>query len=114
VSLQRRNQNVRPQGGLRERDRNDAVQIVTLAFKEGMFFHVQDNIQIAGPPNAPASPRPVKRIRVPSSTPGGTLASTTRSRSNRPSPLHFGQGSVITLPAPWQVGQVRAMLKKPC
>ena len=29
-------------------------------------------------------------------------------------PRQFVQGSLITLPAPWQVGQVRAMLKKPC
>src|SRR5208283_1488247 len=46
--------------------------------------------------------------------PAGTLASTTRSRNKRPSPLHFEQGSLITLPAPWHVGQVRAMLKNPC
>ena len=37
-----------------------------------------------------------------------------RWRTTRASPLHFVQGSVMTLPAPWQVGQVRAMLKKPC
>ena len=62
----------------------------------------------------PTSPAPEKRIRVPSSTPAGTLASTVRWRRIRPSPLHFGQGSVMTLPVPWHAGQVRAMLKNPC
>jgi hypothetical protein len=49
-SLQRRNYNLRAQGGLRERNRNHAVQVVALALKEGVLFDVQDNIQVAGWP----------------------------------------------------------------
>src|SRR4029077_3101543 len=68
----------------------------------------------AGPPNWPTSPPPANRILVPSSTPAGIFASTVRCFNTRPSPLHLAHGSVITLPVPWQVGQVRAMLKNPC
>jgi hypothetical protein len=68
---------------LRDGQRHRAVKIVAFAHKE-----------------RPASPPPVNLIRVPSSTPAGILASTERCRRRRPSPLHLGQGSVITLPDP--------------
>ena len=65
-----------------------------------MLLHVQHNIQISRRPAEllPPRPQPEKRIRVPSSTPAGTFASTIRCRRIRPSPLHFAHGSVITVP----------------
>ena len=36
-----------------------------------------------------------------------------RSRVTRPAPLQDGQGVSIVSPRPWQVGQVRSMVKKP-
>ena len=51
-----------------------------------------------GPPRAPASPSPARRMRVPSSTPGGTLTDSVRSRVTRPDPLHDGHGSSMTWP----------------
>ena len=53
-------------------------------------------------------------MRVPSSTPGGMLTESVRSRVTRPEPEHDGQGSSITWPRPWQRGQVRSSVKKPC
>jgi hypothetical protein len=52
-------------------------------------------------------------MRVPSSTPGGILTDSVRSRVVRPEPLQVGQGSSITWPRPWQIGQVRSSVKKP-
>src|SRR5579875_2259622 len=62
----------------------------------------------------PASPSPDSRMRVPSSTPAGTLTDSERSRVTRPEPAHLSQGLSIVWPRPWQVGQVRSMAKKPC
>ncbi len=62
----------------------------------------------------PASPSPVRRMRVPSSTPAGTLTDSVRSRVTRPDPAHLSHGLSIVCPRPWQVGQVRSMAKKPC
>ena len=63
----------------------------------------------------PASPSPASRMRVPSSTPAGTLTESVRSRVTRPAPAHSAQGSSIDLRrGPWQGGQVRSMAKKPC
>ena len=53
-------------------------------------------------------------MRVPSSTPGGILTDSVRSRVTRPAPEQVGQGSSITWPRPWQAGQVRSSVKKPC
>ncbi len=36
-----------------------------------------------------------------------------RSRVTRPAPLQDGHGVSIVSPRPWQVGQVRSMVKKP-
>src|SRR5450631_1396966 len=47
-SLQRRNHNLGARGGLRKRNRNHAVEVVTLALKEGVLLDVQHNVQIAG------------------------------------------------------------------
>ena len=52
-------------------------------------------------------------MRVPSSTPGGTLTESVRSRVTRPEPEQFGQGLSITWPRPWQPTQVRSRVKKP-
>ena len=51
---------------------------------------------------------------MPSSTPAGMLTESVRSRVTRPAPPQFGQGSSMTSPRPWQVGQVRSIEKKPC
>src|SRR4051794_33715507 len=53
-------------------------------------------------------------MRVPSSTPAGVLTERGRARVTRPAPPHAGQGSSMTSPRPWQVGQVRSIEKKPC
>ena len=52
-------------------------------------------------------------MRVPSSTPGGMLTDSVRSRVTRPEPAQDGHGSSITWPRPWQAGQVRSSVKKP-
>ena len=52
-------------------------------------------------------------MRVPSSTPGGMLTESVRSRVTRPEPEQVGHGSSITWPRPWQIGQVRSRVKKP-
>ena len=52
-------------------------------------------------------------MRVPSSTPGGMLTESVRSRVTRPEPEQDGQGLSITWPRPWQLGQVRSSVKKP-
>ena len=51
---------------------------------------------------------------MPSSTPVGMLTESDFSFCTRPAPRQDGQGSAITWPAPWQVGQVRSMVKNPC
>ena len=53
-------------------------------------------------------------MRVPSSTPGGTLTESDRSIVVRPAPEQEGQGFSIVSPRPWQVGHVRSIAKKPC
>src|ERR1700722_16958087 len=53
-------------------------------------------------------------MRVPSSTPGGMLTDSVFSRRTRPCPPHERHGFSMTVPAPWQVGQVRSIVKKPC
>src|SRR4029077_1680396 len=49
----------------------------------------------------------------PSSTPLGMLTDSVRSRVTRPPPPQTLQGSSITWPRPWHVGQVRSRVKKP-
>ncbi len=51
---------------------------------------------------------------MPSSTPGGMLTDSVFSRRTRPWPPQRRHGFSMTWPAPWQVGQVRSMVKKPC
>ena len=61
----------------------------------------------------PASPSPASLILVPSSTPAGMFTDSVRSLVTRPCPEQAPQGSEITRPRPWQVGQVRSTVKKP-
>src|SRR5208283_2800908 len=49
-SFKRRDHNLDAQGSLRKRNRNHAVQVVALAFKEGVLLDMQDNIQVTGWP----------------------------------------------------------------
>src|SRR3546814_910425 len=60
------------------------------------------------------SPLPLERMRMPSSMPAGILTCRVLLRRMRPTPSQDGHGSVISLPVPWQVGQVCCTLKKPC
>ena len=53
-------------------------------------------------------------MRVPSSTPGGTLTFSFSSLATRVSPLQVWQGSPMMDPAPPQAPHVRATEKKPC
>ena len=48
LAFQRGNNDFRAQRSLRKRDRDNAVQIVSLPLEEGMLLHVQDHIQVAG------------------------------------------------------------------
>src|SRR6516225_1609480 len=52
-------------------------------------------------------------MRVPSSTPGGILTESVRSRVTRPDPEQDAHGLSITWPRPWQLGQVRSSVKNP-
>src|SRR3984885_6382861 len=67
-----------------------------------------------GPPRTPASPSPASRMRVPSSTPAGIFTDKVRSRVILPEPAHDAHGLSIDWPRPWQFGQVRSSVKKPC
>src|SRR5690606_25889117 len=67
-----------------------------------------------GPPFRPASPSPARRIRSPSSTPGGILTDSFLTLATRPRPWHLPQGVVMTVPAPLHAGQVCWMEKNPC
>src|SRR5258707_6282830 len=51
---------------------------------------------------------------VPFSPPCGILTDKVRSRVTRLEPMQEGQGSSIIWPRPWQPGQVRSSVKKPC
>src|SRR5271167_4832899 len=62
----------------------------------------------------PASPSPLRRMRVPSSTPAGTLTDSVRSRVTRPEPPQRSHGLSIVWPRPWHVGQVLSIAKNPC
>ena len=62
----------------------------------------------------PGSPLPLERMRMPSSMPAGILTCRVLLRRMRPTPSQAWRGSVISLPLPWQVGQVCCTLKKPC
>src|SRR5207245_88738 len=53
-------------------------------------------------------------MRVPSSTPAGMLTESVRSFCTCPLPRHALQGLRTNWPRPWQLGQVRSMVKKPC
>jgi hypothetical protein len=53
-------------------------------------------------------------MRVPSSTPAGTLTFIGNSRATRVSPRQVVQGSVMMVPVPPQLPQARATEKKPC
>src|SRR5690625_4403479 len=53
-------------------------------------------------------------MRMPSSMPAGIFTSRVLLERTRPPPLHLLQGSLISCPVPWQVGQVCCTLKKPC
>jgi hypothetical protein len=53
-------------------------------------------------------------MRVPSSTPGGTLTLSLNSLVTRVWPRQVVQGSPMTWPVPPQAPQVRATEKKPC
>ena len=46
VAFQRRNDNFSAQGSLRKRDRDNAVQIVSLPLEEGMLLHMQHYVEI--------------------------------------------------------------------
>jgi len=54
----------------------------------------------AGPPPGPTSPSPASWIRVPVSTPAGTLIRRLRRVRTRPSPEHSKQGFAMTVPYP--------------
>mmetsp|Transcript_4999 Transcript_4999/g.11689 ORF Transcript_4999/g.11689 Transcript_4999/m.11689 type:complete len:337 (-) Transcript_4999:660-1670(-) len=60
----------------------------------------------ASPPFMPASPSPLMRSFMPSSTPAGTATSICLVLCTRPCPLHAGQGSARISPTPPQVGHV--------
>jgi hypothetical protein len=67
----------------------------------------------AGPPPGPTSPWPESRTRMPSATPGGTLAVMVRRARTRPSPPHWRHGSGMTSPTPRQTGHGRAVTTWP-
>src|SRR5215470_15127210 len=52
-------------------------------------------------------------MRVPSSTPWGMLTDNVRSLVTRPEPRQLAHGSSIVSPRPWQLVQVRSMVKNP-
>ena len=62
----------------------------------------------AGPPRSPAWPRPVIRMRWPSSIPAGTSTDTLTRSTLRPRPPHSWHGVWGTLPSPWQTSHTAA------
>src|SRR6185436_13585856 len=67
-----------------------------------------------GPPFCPTSPFPLRRIFVPSFTPGLIFTVNVRRRRSRPEPWHFEQGCSITVPLPRQRGHGCERAKRPC
>ena len=66
-----------------------------------------------GPPATPASPRPDRRMRVPSATPAGTSTSMSLRTCSRPSPSQSLQGVTITVPNPRQAGHGALVMTLP-
>ena len=94
---------------------NAREQIRSVALEEGVRLDREENVEIARRAAAQAGLAFAGgRIRVPSSTPAGMFTVSVRSRVTRPDPPQESQGSSITSPRPWQLGQVRSMVKKPC
>ena len=65
-------------------------------------------------PCGPASPSPVRRMRVPSSTPAGMATCRVRSPWTVPFPWQTLHAFRMTRPVPPHVGQLRSTRKKPC
>src|ERR1700730_4310517 len=47
LAFQGRNADFRAQGGLGKRNRDNAMQVVSLPLEEGVLFHMQNNIEVA-------------------------------------------------------------------
>jgi hypothetical protein len=88
-----------PEGGLDEREGEPAMEVVAVSLEELVGPEVQDDVEIAW---------------APSSTPGGILTLSVRSRATRPFPAHSLHGFRFTWPSPPHWGQVRATVRKPC
>ena len=88
-----------------------AVQVVALALElsgaRARGSRCRD--RRAGHRTGPTSPSPFSRIRMPSSTPAGTLTVSVRRPRTRPSPPHSRHGLAMTVPKPPQRGQARAV-----
>ena len=105
----------RAEGGLDETDRHLAEQVVAVALEDFVRADVEDHVEIARRGRRASRPRRCRqeRRREPVSTPAGMRSLILEVRSRRPWPRQTLQGLSITRPAPWQCGQVWAMLKMP-
>ena len=65
-------------------------------------------------PLAPASPSPDNLIRVPLSTPAGTLTDSFLVLFTLPCPRQGFHGSLIVSPIPEQAAHVLSIVKNPC
>ena len=90
------------------------MQVVAVALEDVVFLDADLDVQITGrAAMVPGSPLPAERMRMPSLMPAGIFTSSVFWRLILPAPLQAVQGSGISLPVPWQCGQVCWIEKKP-
>ena len=102
--------------GRYERNGRAAVQIVPVALEDRMRVRWRGKCRdrLAGPPFRPAWPSPVRRMRVPSSTPGGISTESVRSFCTCPCAAAGLAGFAHDAAFALAFGQVRSIVKKPC
>ena len=90
------------EGGLREGDRHGEGQVLAPPAEDGRAGRRAPPRRGRRPGRCrgPAAPRPLTRMRWPSSTPAGMRTFTLRARCSTPVPGQVGQGCSTTVPAP--------------
>src|SRR3954469_6196478 len=105
----------RTDSSLRIGNRNHAIEIVPLTLEEGVFFDPEHKIQVSRGAAVYASFTETCKANASSVFNSGGNFGVDGFLLHHPAfPRAVVHGIVDYLPAPWHVGQVRAMLKNPC
>ena len=103
------------QGRRGHRDRHPADHVGALAAEQPVRCHGDEDVEVA---RLAAANRGLALAGEPDARavldPGGMLTARVFSRCRGPLPPHWRHGFLMTRPVPWQVGQVRSTVKKPC